>query len=100
MKAVASFQTSSANRYLAMLCGHFGKKVKAKCGAGVGWVQFPFGRCDMTADEKHLEMQVSAEDQTQLRQLKHIVTSHLERFAFRENPNLDWHDASTPPPSS
>lgn len=92
MKAFASFQTSSANRYLAMLCNHFGKRVKSQCNASEGWVQFPFGRCEMTADHSQLEMLASAEDQTRLNQVVQVVTNHLDRFAFRENPILDWQE--------
>lgn len=94
MKAFASFQTGNANRYLAMLCSHFGKRVKVQCDGNAGWVQFPFGRCELTADDTHLEMLASADDQPLLDQVVHIINSHLERFAFRENPVLDWQEPS------
>ncbi len=90
MKALASFQTGNASRYLTMLCSHFGNKVEAKCDGNEGWVKFPFGRCEMTADSSQLEMRAVADDQPQLDDVVRIVTSHLERFAFRENPILDW----------
>ena len=88
LKAVASFQTNSANRYLAMLCNHFGKPVESTCIAGKGWVQVPTGRCDMTAGAHSLKMLVSADDQTRLDQLAQIGTNHLERFAFAKPPSL------------
>lgn len=75
-----------------MLCDHFGKRVEASCDANNGWVQFPIGRCEMTAHPDLLEMLASADDQARLDQVTQIVTSHLERFAFRENPILDWQD--------
>lgn len=90
MKAAAKFQTNNANRYLAMLCDHFGKRVKAQCETGNGWVQFSIGRCDMTADAKQLGMLASADDAPRLEQVTQLITSHLERFAFRENPMLEW----------
>jgi hypothetical protein len=90
----ASFETDGAGRYLATLCTHFGRKVEAECDTNKGWVQFPFGRCEMTADNQKLEFLASADDQTRLDQVVQIVTSHLERFAFRENPNLDWQTPS------
>lgn len=94
MNTFASFETDGAARYLATLCTHFGRKVEAECDINKGWVQFPFGRCEMTADDKKLELLASAEDQTRLDQVVQIVTSHLERFAFRENPTLVWRTPS------
>lgn len=94
MKALASFQTTNAARYLAMLCTHFSKKVKAECDGDQGWVEFPFGRCEMTANDSQLEMRALADDRPLLDQVIRIVTSHLERFAFRENPILDWQEPS------
>lgn len=90
MKTTASFETQRAGRYLKALCHHFGRKVDAACDETAGWVQFPFGRCDMTADDQRLEFSASAKDQRHLAQVTKIVTSHLERFAFREDPRLDW----------
>jgi len=92
LKALASFQTSDASRYLGMLCNHFGKKVKAACDDHEGWIDFPFGRCELTAEDGMLALRASAADQPLLDQVKQIVASHLERFAFRENPILEWQD--------
>lgn len=91
MNTSTTLKTDSAGRYLKSLCHHFGRKVEAKCDATSGWVQFRIGRCDMTADDNQLALTVSADDQTNLDQVVQIVTSHLERFAFRENPTLAWH---------
>jgi hypothetical protein len=90
MNTSTTFDTESASRHLKSLCNHFGRKVDAECNATAGWVQFRIGRCDMTADENKLALTVSAEDQKNLDQVVQIVTSHLERFAFRENPVLAW----------
>lgn len=94
MKTCVSFQTNSASRYLAMICKHFGRRFEANSEDTNGWVQFPFGRCEMTADDTQLQMVASAKDQTQLEQVMQVVTSHLERFAFRENPILEWKNLS------
>lgn len=91
MKRHATFETDRASRYLKALCHHFGRKVDANCDDAKGWVQFPFGRCDMTATDSQLEIVATAETQRHLDQLTQITTSHLERFAFRENPTLEWH---------
>lgn len=88
MKSFVYFKIDRASRHLAALCHHFGRKVDVHCDDMSGWVQFPFGRCELTADARRLALMASAEDQRRLDQVVQIVTSHLERFAFRENPAL------------
>jgi len=90
MNTTTTFETERASRYLTSLCHHFARKVEAECDDRSGWVQFRSGRCDMTADDRTLALSVSADDQHHLDQVVQIVTSHLERFAFRENPTLAW----------
>lgn len=92
LNAFVSFKTNNAARYLTMLCDHFGTRVKTQRKTKEGWVEFQFGRCDMTADDTRLEMIATANDQSRLNKVMKIVTSHLERFAFRENPRLDWRE--------
>ncbi|MEO1313904.1 MAG: DUF2218 domain-containing protein [Pseudomonadota bacterium] len=99
MNKVARFETDSAQRYLETLCQHFGRKVETHCARNTGWVRFPFGRCDMTADVQQLEMVAEAKDATALDQVVDVVTRHLERYAFRENPRLEWHTTSVAEPS-
>lgn len=95
MNTSTTFETDRASRHLKSLCHHFGRKVDAECDATSGWVQFRIGRCDMTADDRKLALTVSSDDQTHLDQVVQIVTSHLERFAFRENPTLTWQVQAT-----
>lgn len=94
MHSIAHLKTRSARRYLEALCQHFGRKAEVQCDKDQGWVQFPFGRCDMKADATQLEMIASAEDADDLVLVVDIVTRHLERYAFRENPRLDWHTSN------
>lgn len=92
MKSAAMFKTERASRHLAALCHHFGRKVEAECNEASGWVQFPFGRCDLLATPTCLEMHIAAESKEHIDTLAQVMTSHLERFAFRENPQLVWED--------
>ena len=90
MKRHATFQTDCAHRYLLALCRHFGRSLDAKHGANSGWVNFPNGRSEFRADAGALSLAVTADARADLYQLTDIVTSHLERFAFREAPELRW----------
>lgn len=94
MNSSAIFETDHADRHLTSLCHHFGRKVEASCAAGERQVRFPFGQCEMTADEQCLVFVATAQDQANLDLVIQIVTSHLERFAFREDPRLVWKAAT------
>lgn len=90
MYASTIFQTEHATRHLTALCGHFAKKVTAEFTDQVGHVVFAFGACDLTADNAGLGLTAHADDPAQLTLLIDVLTRHLERFAFRENPSLEW----------
>ncbi|MEL6573971.1 MAG: DUF2218 domain-containing protein [Pseudomonadota bacterium] len=96
MHATATFQTQHATRHLAALCQHFATKVAVTFTASAGHVAFPFGHCELTADDRCLMLNASAGDADQLHLVIDVVTRHLERFAFRENPDLDWDIPSQP----
>ncbi|PVH27800.1 DUF2218 domain-containing protein [Pararhodobacter oceanensis] len=90
MNASTFFNTPNAERYLGTLCKHFGHKVPVTHQPGSGRIELPFGHCELRADESGLQMTVEAPDQPQLDKMTGVITSHLERFAFRENPQLEW----------
>ncbi|MDV7143606.1 DUF2218 domain-containing protein [Tropicimonas sp. TH_r6] len=90
MKSFAQLETAKGAQYMASLCKHFGRKVPAQNDGTTGRVEFPFGRCDLKADESHLELLASADTQADLDKTAEVIGSHLERFAFRENPRIDW----------
>lgn len=99
MDAQTTFTTERAAQYLASLCKHFGHKLSVRHDGDTGRIEFPFGRCDLVANDAGLAMTVSAENQADLDKTIQVISSHLERFAFRENPELAWHlrpDPATP----
>ena len=98
MEMHATFETNSAVRHMAALCHHFGRKVDAQCDGATGSAVFPFGRCDLVADDTSLKLHVSADDTAGLERAVQVVTSHLERFAFRERPELVWRSAAQDAP--
>lgn len=90
MKAQTTFHTENAFRYLGTLCKHFGHKVPVQLDADRGRIEFPFGQCDLRADETGLSLTAIAADKPGLDKTVQVMTGHLERFAFRDNPQLDW----------
>lgn len=85
----AQIATENASKYLQQLCKHFGHKVPVEFTPTSGSVDFSFGRCEFAADPKQLTMNTTAEA-SNLSKLEKIVSSHLERFAFREEISIDW----------
>lgn len=82
--------TEMASRYLQQLCKHFGHKLPVNFTPHRGAIVFDFGMCALAAKDNMLNLTVTAEDEVSLSRLKHVVASHLERFAFREKPEIAW----------
>mgnify|MGYP003657110871 CR=1 FL=1 len=90
MDAHTTFQTEHGKRYLGTLCKHFGHKIPVQLDGDTGRIDFSFGHCKLKADDTSLVLNVSAGNQANLDKAVQVITSHLERFAFRENPQLNW----------
>ncbi|MCR9157985.1 MAG: DUF2218 domain-containing protein [Rhodobacteraceae bacterium] len=95
MNANTFFKTENAERYLGTLCKHFGHKVPVTFEPGLGHIELPFGQCDLRADTAGLALTANAADRPGLDKTIQVITSHLERFAFRENPDLSWRRTET-----
>ncbi|WP_294395644.1 DUF2218 domain-containing protein [uncultured Sphingomonas sp.] len=100
----AAVPTDSGSRYLQQLCKHWSHNLAVEFTPDHGTVTFPRdargadypGDAVATFDarETSLEVRVDASSIEQLAQLKAVVASHLDRFAFREAPlTFDWRDA-------
>ncbi|NCX90336.1 MAG: DUF2218 domain-containing protein [Rhodobacteraceae bacterium] len=55
-----------------------------------GRIEFPFGIAELNAEELGLNMIAKAETAESLDKMKHVLASHLERFAFREKLECNW----------
>ncbi|KXF76411.1 hypothetical protein ATN84_16205 [Paramesorhizobium deserti] len=91
LTATARCRTPHADKYIQQLCKHFGHKIEAVYADGHGECCFSCGTAIMDADLENLEIRVEAADAEGLKDTKHVIESHLIRFAFRENmPALAW----------
>jgi uncharacterized protein len=86
----AKFTTERASGYLQQLCKHFGHKIEVQFGPKFGLITFPFGQCALAAEQDVLDLTVNAETQADLTKACRVIGSHLERFAFRESPRIEW----------
>lgn len=86
----ARVETEMSRRYLAQLCKHFQHKLPVILTEANGRIEFPAGICTLNADSGNLFLRVEASDEAALAKLEEVVASHLERFAFREKPEVHW----------
>jgi hypothetical protein len=90
VRSEARVATPRSARYLGQLCKHFAHRIPANYDGGQGRVEFPTGVCEMEASGDVLILRASAADALSLAQVEDVVARHLERFAFRDKPEISW----------
>ncbi len=95
VRSEARVATSRSARYLGQLCKHFAHKIPARYSGAQGKIEFPAGICELEASGDVLVLRASAADAPSLGQVEDVVARHLERFAFRDKPEITW-NRSTP----
>jgi hypothetical protein len=87
----AHVPTANAAKYMTQLCKHWGHKLEVELSETNAVVKFPAAVARMEAEATRLRVTVEAESQETLDRMKGVVSSHLDRFAFREAPlPFDW----------
>jgi len=85
--------TPNGSRYLQQLCKHWSHKLAVEFDAERGVVTFPEARAAMDARPDALAIELTAASPETLERMKGVVSSHLDRFAFREAPlRFEWVD--------
>jgi hypothetical protein len=103
-ETIARVPTVNGSRYLQQLCKHWCHNLKVEFTPETGTVIFPKNArgadwpgdatLTLTAENDALECRLDASAAEQREALKGVVSSHLDRFAFREAPlTFDWRDA-------
>ncbi|MCF2904974.1 DUF2218 domain-containing protein [Octadecabacter sp. CECT 8868] len=88
--STANVTTERASTYLQQLSKHFGHKAEVRFDPQSGQIKFPFGQCELKANDTTLALIITAQSQANLTKAERVIASHLERFAFRENPEITW----------
>lgn len=86
----AQVSTDKPVPYMRQLCKHFGHRTDAAFDDDSGQIQFGFGRCDLRAYERTLELVASATDADSRRRVEEVIGSHLERFGSRDGLTVSW----------
>ena len=88
-KTIAVVPTESGWKYVQQLCKHWAHKLEVELTDQKGVVKFAEATALMTSDAK-----IEAVSEEVLERMKGVVSSHLDRFAFREAPlPFDWKPA-------
>ncbi|MCO5163207.1 MAG: DUF2218 domain-containing protein [Mesorhizobium sp.] len=92
-KSSALVPTEHASKYLQQLCKHWSHRLEVTFDPMHGTVKFPEAVATMSARDGGLEVTVASDAAETVERLKGVVSSHLDRFAFREAPlTFDWVD--------
>ncbi|MCJ7995998.1 DUF2218 domain-containing protein [Rhizobium cremeum] len=90
-KAIAIVPTENGWKYLQQLCKHWAHKLEVELGEKSGIVRFSEAVATMRADDTGLTVELEAVSPEVLERMKGVVSSHLDRFAFREAPlPFEW----------
>ncbi len=104
-ETTARVPTVNGSRYLQQLCKHWSHNLSVEFTPGSGHGCLPEGRArartardatlTLTAEKDTLECRLETSAEGQREALKGVVSSHLDRFAFREAPlKFDGQDAA------
>jgi len=86
----ARVPTTVPRRFLAQLCKHFAHRLPVTLTEDHGRIEFPAGVCLLDAEAETLVLRVTSDDEAALAGLQDVVARHLERFAFRDKPEVRW----------
>jgi hypothetical protein len=90
MQSEARITTERASRYLQQLCKHFAHKLPTSHTQQEGRIEFGIGVCALQAEPEALILTADAPDAASLERLEDVIARHLERFAFRDKPEIRW----------
>ena len=89
-RSEARVATPRSARYLGQLCKHFAHRIRASFSGARGKIEFPAGLCELEASDDLLVLRAEAADEPSLGQVEEVVARHLERFTFRDKPEIRW----------
>ncbi len=92
--SVARVPTLSASRYLQQLAKHWSHKMGVVFTPEEGTITFPNGsKLEMRASSETLDVILTVPEDGDVARMREVVSSHLDRFAFREAPlTFDWRE--------
>jgi hypothetical protein len=90
MHSDAHVATGKPAIYMQQLCAHFSHRLQTEVADDRASIQFPLGLCTMDTAPEVLNLHVQAEDEASLTRLEEVVASHLVRFGYRDELQVNW----------
>jgi len=75
---------------LFKLCKHFAIKVPVRFDAESADVDFPFGTCRILRQDDRLDIACSAQDETSMAKMQHVMDEHLALMAKQPQLHVRW----------
>ena len=94
MIQTATVATDKAERLMKALCNHFARKTAAHYEGDKGFIEFRYGKCEISSTSSALIFKADAESADNLAHVKKVVVEHLLRFAPGEDFQFNWKDIS------
>jgi uncharacterized protein len=87
----ANVPTANASKYIQQLCKHWSHRLEVDFTEQKGVVRFPDAVVTLVVQPDDLTVTIDAQEKETVERMKGVVSSHLDRFAFREAPlKFDW----------
>lgn len=90
LQSYTKIYTKEGSAYIRKLCRHFVHKVPVSYTETAGKAEFPFGICVMGADDESLTFTINANSSEELDRAEDVLVRHLEKFAYKENLDINW----------
>ena len=92
MHVSGTVTTPLGSKYIHKLCKHFTHRVPAEWNESKGTVHFEMGKCSITATNTTLTFVCEAQTDDDLYAILETVKSHFDRFALKDQLELNWQD--------
>ncbi|MBO0829667.1 MAG: DUF2218 domain-containing protein [Streptosporangiales bacterium] len=86
----AEVRTETPARYAKQLTSHLGRRIDASWDGATGVLPFPFGTCELAAEDGVLVLAAEAATDDDLARVEDVAGSHLERFGQRNELTVTW----------
>ena len=83
--------TPEASRWLQRLCFHFSRKIAVRYDERTGHAQFPWGSCEMRADEAALHFACAADSDEALARVREAIDGQIALFSRKHPLAVHWH---------
>lgn len=82
--------TPDPSRILTRLCYHFRKKISVDYDDRHGLARFPWGDCELRAEDSMLDFICSAATAEELARVRHVIDEHVALFSRKAPLAVRW----------